>query len=127
MSGTIGVKTVQDYLLGLVEKLGHDTLQGYSTKESQDILNGAKLLMNEGPDGFYKITDKQQARNINSAVNYLINQLGKNRGMLTVLQSTIAASGGDPSKDLATMIAEMVHNNADIELKADFDQSGTKH
>lgn len=126
MSGTIGVKTVQDYLLGLVEKLGHDTLQGYSTKESQDILNGAKLLMNEGPDGFYKITDKQQARNINSAVNYLINQLGKNRGMLTVLQSTIAASGGDPSKDLATMIAEMVHNNADIELKTDFDSAATK-
>lgn len=126
MTGTVGVKTVQDYLVGLIEKLGTDIQQGYASKKEQDIFTGAQLLMKNGPDGFYKITDKQQARSLTEAVNYLTNQLVRNKGMLNVIQATIAANGGDPSKDMASMIAQMVQNHVDIELKADFDSAATK-
>jgi hypothetical protein len=81
LSGAIGMKTIQNFLEGVVEKLGTTSMQGYSSKEANDIFNGAKILMASGPDGFYKVTDKQQARDVRSALSYLKTQLKLNPGM----------------------------------------------
>ena len=124
MSGTIGMKSIQDYLLGLVEKLGTSTLQGYASKEQNQIVNGVKELMEAGPDGFYKITDKSQAKDINSALQYLHNQLTPQ--MKKTLEATIAANGGDVIKDKLRFIGSILTQNIDVEQKADFDQSATK-
>ena len=125
MSGTIGMKSIQDYLLGLVEKLGTSTLQGYASKEQNQIVNGVKELMEAGPDGFYKVTDKSQAKDINSALQYLHNQLTPQ--MKKTLEATIAANGGDIVKDKLRFIGSILTQNIDVEQKADFDQGATKH
>ena len=125
MAGTIGIKTVQDYLVGLVDKLGTSNLQGYASKEQNQIVNGIKSLMEAGPDGYYKITDKQQARDVNTAVHYLYNQLST--PMKKTLEATIAAEGGDPIKDKYGFLSMILTQNIDYEQKADFDQGATKH
>lgn len=125
MSGTTGMKTIQDYLIGLVEKLGTSSMQGYASKEQNQIVNGIKHLMEAGPDGYYKITDKQQARDAQSALHYLYNQLTD--PMKRTLNATIAANGGDVNRDKWGFVGSILTQNIDNEFKADFDQSATKH
>lgn len=127
LSGAIGMKTIQSFLEGAVEKLGTTSMQGYSSKEANDIFNGAKILMASGPDGFYKVTDKQQARDVRSALSYLKTQLKLNPGMWQTLEATIAASGGDPVRDMDSIIVEIITNTTDADIQADFDQTSTKH
>lgn len=125
MSGTVGMKTVQDYLVGLVEKLGTSTMQGYASKKENQIVNGIKELMEAGPDGYYKVTDKSQASDIKTALQYLHTQLTPQ--MKKTLEATIAANGGDVVKDKLRFIGSILTQNIDVEQKADFDQSATKH
>lgn len=127
LSGAIGMKTIQNFLEGAVEKLGTTSMQGYSSKEANDIFNGAKILMASGPDGFYKVTDKQQARDVRSALSYLKTQLKLNPGMWQTLEATIAASGGDPVRDMDSIIVEIITNTTDADMQSDFDQTSTKH
>lgn len=125
MSGTVGMKTVQDYLVGLVEKLGTSTTQGYASKKENQIVNGIKELMEAGPDGYYKVTDKSQASDIKTALQYLHTQLTPQ--MKKTLDATIAANGGDVQKDKYKFLGMILTQHADVEQKADFDQSATKH
>ena len=124
MSGTVGMKTVQDYLVGLVEKLGTSTMQGYASKKENQIVNGIKELMEAGPDGYYKITDKSQASDIKTALQYLHTQLTPQ--MKKTLDATIAANGGDVQKDKYKFLGMILTQHVDVEQKADFDSSATK-
>lgn len=125
ISGTIGIKSVQDYLVGIVEKLGTTTEQGYASKKQKQIINGIEALMAAGPDGFYKITDQHQAEDAKTALTYLYSQLSE--PMKRTLRTTIAANGGDPAKDQATFIGMILTQHTDHTQKADFDVSTTKH
>ena len=120
----VGMKSVQDYLLGLVEKLGTSTLQGYASKEQNQIVNGIRELMESGPDGYYKISTKSQASDVKSALRYLYSQLTPQ--MKKTLNATIAAEGGDPTKDSLSFVASILTQNIDSEQKVDFDSSATK-
>lgn len=124
MSKAIGMESIQKYLRELVEKLGTTNVQGYGSKEQTQIINGIKELMEAGPDGYYKITNKQQAGDINAALKYLHGQLTS--PMRQTLEATIAAEGGDPYKDKYKFIGSILTQNIDVEQKADFDQSATK-
>ena len=124
MRATVGIKTVEDFLVGLVEKLGTTTSQGYGSKEQARIINGIQNLMEAGPDGYYKITDKQQARDVHSALQYLHNQLTPQ--MKKTLEATIAANGGDVQKDKLKFLGLILTQNIDWDQKADFDSSATK-
>ena len=124
MSKAIGMESIQKYLLELVEKLGTTNVQGYGSKEQTQIINGIKELMEAGPDGYYKITNKQQAGDINAALKYLHGQLTSS--MKQTLEATIAAEGGDPYKDKYKFIGSILTQNIDVEQKVDFDQSATK-
>jgi hypothetical protein len=124
MSKAIGMESIQKYLLELVEKLGTTNVQGYGSKEQTQIINGIKELMEVGPDGYYKITNKQQAGDINAALKYLHGQLTSS--MKQTLEATIAAEGGDPYKDKYKFIGSILTQNIDVEQKVDFDQSATK-
>lgn len=125
ISGTIGIKSVQEYLLGLVEKLGTTTEQGYGSKKQNQIVNGIEKIMAAGPDGFYKITNEQQAADVEAAMSYLYSQLSE--PMKRTLKSTIAAEGGDPAKDMISFIGLILTQNIDYKQTADFDTSTTKH
>lgn len=124
ISKAVGMESVQKYLRELVEKLGTTNVQGYGSKEQTQIINGIKELMEAGPDGYYKITNKQQAGDINAALKYLHGQLTS--PMRQTLEATIAAEGGDPYKDKYKFIGSILTQNIDVEQKADFDQSATK-
>lgn len=125
ISGTIGIKSVQDYLVGIVEKLGTTTEQGYASKKQKQIINGIEALMAAGPDGYYKITNEHQAKDVETALTYLYSQLSE--PMKRTLRTTIAANGGDPAKDQATFIGMILTQHTDHTQKADFDVSTTKH
>ena len=125
ISGVIGIKTVQNYLLGLVEKLGTTSEQGYASKQQSQIINGIESLMAAGPDGYYKISDEHQAKDINSALTYLYSQLSE--PMKKTLRATIAANGGDPTKDHVEFIGMILTQNTDHTQKVDFDSATTKH
>lgn len=125
VSGTIGIKSVQEYILGLVEKLGTTTEQGYGSKKQNEIINGIEQLMAAGPDGFYKITNTQQGKDIKTALTYLYSQLSE--PMKRTLRTTIAYNGGDPSKDLIKFIGSILTENVDSTQSVDFDTTTTKH
>lgn len=125
MGGAIGMKSVQTYLLGLVEKLGTSSVEGYASKEKNQIINGIKQLMEAGPDGYYKVSSSQQAQDINAALKYLHGQL--TAPMRRTLEATIAAEGGDPTKDKYGFIGSILTNHIDSTQKVEFDQSATKH
>lgn len=124
IGGAIGIRSVQDYLLGLVEKLGTTTEQGYASKKQTQIVNGIEKLMAAGPDGYYKITDEHQAKDVNAALTYLYSQLSE--PMKRTLRATIASEGGDPAKDSAEFISLILTQNTDHSQKADFDSATTK-
>ena len=125
ISGTIGIKSVQDYLQGIVEKLGTVTEQGYATKKQSQIVNGIEKLMASGPDGYYKITDEHQGKDIEVALTYLYSQLSE--PMKRTLRTTIAANGGDPMKDQAEFIGMILTQHTDHTRKVDFDTTTTKY
>lgn len=125
MSGTIGIKSVQDYLLGLVEKLGTTVEQGYGSKKQNQIINGIESLMVAGPDGFYKIKNSQQGKDVDTALSYLYGQLSE--PMKRTLRTTVAANGGDPAKDLVNFIGLILTQNTDSTQSVDFDTATTKH
>ena len=124
IGGAIGIRSVQEYLLGLVEKLGTTTEQGYASKKQNQIVNGIEKLMAAGPDGYYKITDEHQAKDVNAALTYLYSQLSE--PMKRTLRATIASEGGDPAKDSAEFISLILTQNTDHTQKADFDSATTK-
>lgn len=124
IGGAIGIRSVQEYLLGLVEKLGTTTEQGYASKKQNQIVNGIEKLMAAGPDGYYKITDEHQAKDVNAALTYLYSQLSE--PMKRTLRATIASEGGDPAKDSAQFISLILTQNTDHSQKADFDSTTTK-
>jgi len=125
IGGAIGIRSVQEYLLGLVEKLGTTTEQGYASKKQNQIVNGIETLMAAGPDGYYKITDEHQAKDINVALTYLYSQLSE--PMKRTLRATIASEGGDPTKDSAEFISLILTQNTDSKRTVDFDTDTTKH
>ena len=125
IGGAIGIRSVQEYLLGLVEKLGTTTEQGYASKKQTQIVNGIEKLMAAGPDGYYKITDEHQAKDVNAALTYLYSQLSE--PMKRTLRATIASEGGDPAKDSAEFISLILTQNTDHTQKADFDSATTKY
>jgi hypothetical protein len=125
LNSAIGMKTIQKHLLDVVGKLGSRTIQGYASKEDNEIVNGIKELMHSGPNGYYKITNKQQASDIKSALTYLYNQLTPQ--MKKTLDATIVAEGGDLKTDKFSFLSSILIENIDSEQKVDFDQSATKH
>lgn len=125
IGGAIGIRSVQEYLLGLVEKLGTTTEQGYASKKQTQIVNGIEKLMAAGPDGYYKITDEHQAKDVDAALTYLYSQLSE--PMKRTLRATIASEGGDPAKDSAEFIGLILTQNTDHSRKVDFDSATTKH
>lgn len=125
LNKAIGMDTIYNQLRGVVEKLGTSTLQGYSSKEANDIFNGAKILMSSGPDGYYKITDEKQGRDVNKALNYLYQQLSPE--MKRTLDANVAANGGNPnSLDKLEMIEMILLGHTNQKHAADFDSAATK-
>ena len=121
----IGINTVYNELIKITEKLGTEILQGYSSKDANDIFNGAKYLMQSGPEAYYKVTDERQISDIEKTLYYLYKKLPQ--GMKKTLKATVAAEGRDPEKqeNILEMIALIAGEHTKTSVKVDTEYQPT--
>ena len=84
-----------------------------------------RILIENGPDGYYKVKTQSELTNVNAALNYLMQTLGK-KGRAR-LAAEIAVSGGDPSKDSANLIMQALQMHTQFSQSANFEEGATKY
>jgi hypothetical protein len=67
---SIGIDEVYKSIQDTLQKFGKETEEHY-TKKERDIKNGLESLIQNGPDGYYKITDTTERNHMNEALIYL--------------------------------------------------------
>lgn len=129
VSGAIGMKVITDQLSDIITKFGHLSRTEYINKTgdniSQKTWDGMQLLINNGPNGYYKATTKSEKENLNSAVMYLWNAIGANGQKK--LAATAAIAGLDPHKNKYDIIMQALDLQTDYEQSVDFDSSASNY
>lgn len=129
VAGAISLNKITDQLLDMISKFSTTTRSEYISKTgdniSQSAWNGIQLLIDEGPDGYYKATTKTELNNMKSAMDYLWSALGADGQKR--LRAEVAVSGGDPNKNRYDLIAQMLEHNTDFSQDVNFDKSATEY
>lgn len=129
VAGAISLNKITDQLLDMISKFSTTTRSEYISKTgdniSQSAWNGIQLLIDEGPDGYYKATTKTELNNMRSAMDYLWSALGADGQKR--LRAEVAVSGGDPNKNRYDLIAQMLEHNTDFSQDVNFDKSATEY
>lgn len=130
MSGAIGFKTVTDQLIGTIKDFGEKTRTEYVKNNgpiSQSAWDGMQILIGNGPEGYYKATTKSERENIDSAISYLWDLLGKT-GQAR-LKAEIAASGGNPNNpnDRYELILRALEHHTNFSQEVAFDKTATEY
>ena len=60
LSNSVGMESIVNYLKGVIKDFGTKTIEGYTLKNKEQIEDGFRSLLMGGPDGYYKITNKDQ-------------------------------------------------------------------
>lgn len=127
MSGAIGMKTISDQLVDIVNKFGHYSRNEYikNTGEqiSQSAYDGMQILIGNGPQGYYKATTKSEKENVQSALSYLWRAIGSDGQKR--LRAEAAVSGGDPDKNQYDLLMQVLEHHTDFEQSVDFDKTVT--
>lgn len=126
LQNTIGMNSITKYLRDAINAFGSDKLQGYTTKD-KEVNNGLQLLMQSGPDGFYKFTKEEELRDVNRALRYLYNGMSDNAKNL--LKAKTAVEGGDPSdpNDISNLLLQALYENTSRTLSVDFDKTASDY
>lgn len=129
MAGTISLNKITDQLLETISKFDSTTRVEYINKTgeniSQSAWNGIQLLIDKGPNGYYKATTKSELVNIKSALDYLWSSLGADGQKR--LRAEVAVNGGDPDKNRYDLIAQMLTHHTEFSQTVDFDKSATEY
>ena len=131
MAGVIGFTSIANQLIDVINKFGSETRGEYTKRTglpiSQSAWDGMQMLIGEGPDGYHKVTTKSERENIESAVRYLWDLLGKDGQKR--MKAEIAASGGNPDnyKDRNELILRMLQHHTDFEQTPSFEKSATDY
>lgn len=123
LENVIGMESIVKYVQATVNSFGSDERGGYTTKD-KSVANGMKQLIENGPDGYYKATTKDERRDMNAALKYLWNSLPSN-AKHTLIAKT-AAEGGDPKRP-EELLFQIYYQHTDTSIKTDFDESATKY
>ena len=128
-AGAIGMKTISDQLVDVVNKFGTTTRNEYikNTGEqiSQSAWDGMQILIGNGPQGYYKATTKSERENVQSALSYLWRTLGADGQKR--LRAETAINGGDPNKNQYDLLMEVLQHHTDYERTVDFDKTATEY
>lgn len=128
-AGAIGMKTISDQLIEVVNKFGTTTRNEYikNTGEqiSQSAWDGMQILIGNGPQGYYKATTKSERENVQSALSYLWRTLGAD-GQKRLRAETVI-NGGDPNKNQYDLLMEVLQHHTDYERTVDFDSSASNY
>ena len=126
LQNAVGMKSITDYLREIIKAFGKDSIEGYATKDKDAILSGFHFLMENGPDGFYKVKSEEQLRDVNRALTYLYNSLPEN--MKQLLRAKTAAEGGDPNgKDRFELLVQALSEHTSRDYSATFDKPATEY
>lgn len=126
LQNAVGMKSITDYLRDIIKAFGKDSIEGYATKDKDAILSGFHFLMENGPDGFYKVKSEEQLRDVNRALTYLYNSLPEN--MKQLLRAKTAAEGGDPNgKDRFELLVQALSEHTSRDYSATFDKPATEY
>lgn len=116
ISNSVGTESIVNYLKGVIKDFGTKTIEGYTSKHKEDIEEGFRNILMGGPDGYYKITNKDQGTE--RALEYLYTTLPSN--MLYALRVKTAAEGGNPNSKQEVLnllgLALAEHTNHSQEL-----------
>lgn len=124
LQNAVGMKSITDYVRSVIKDFGKGSIEGYATKDKDSILNGFHFLMENGPDGFYKVKSENQLRDVNRALTYLYNTLPEN--MKQLLRAKTAAEGGDPNgKDRFELLVQALSEHTSYNYSAEFDKSAS--
>lgn len=130
-SRVIGLQTIHKQLLDTIKEFSTETISEYVKRTgnhvSQSAWRGMKILLGEGPDGYYKITTKSELTDVNAAVKYLWDSIGEDGQ--AKLKAQTAIKGGDPNKpeDRYEFILSMLQMHTDYSQELTFEKGATEY
>ena len=124
----IGISKVTQMLWDTITKLDEDSTSSdmFTTRNGQ-VLSGINQLLQEGPDGVYKVTSKEKGQNRQAmaALNYLYTTLPTNAKAL--LQAKAIQQGYDADEGAKILIGQLITSGTGFtnETSLNYDSSAS--
>ena len=118
LENLVGMATVQQEISRIINDIG--SVEVSSFVKNTNAQNVLKALFEEGPDGIYKLSEKDRNEGLQPAWNAIYGQLSQN--MRNVLKANAAILGTDP----LTLIQDVVLRNTDKKKDISYDASASK-
>lgn len=126
LQGAVGSESTINHIADLIQKFSKNKTGSVETK-STAIARGLEYMVQNGPDGYYKITTTDQIRDINDACVMLWQNLtGADQNNI---KRNMTISGKDPksTKDLYAELSNMVYRFAEQSSDPQFDKSSSEY
>lgn len=121
----IGIKSISDYLIGIVKDFGTESETDYVKKLPQNVQDGIHSLIGDGPDGIYKLTTETNLKDINAAITYLNDSLSPR------MKATIDAFNAGERRDASAkgrlkFIYDVITHHTNSKVSINYDDSASK-
>ena len=126
LHNTIGMNSITKYLRDTINAFGSDTLEGYTVK-NPEVKNGLQLLMQAGPDGYYKFTTEEELRDVNRALDYLYNGMSDSAKHLIIAKTAVEDGNPTDRKDVYNLMYQALMEHTSRSTKVDFDKQATEY
>lgn len=115
----VGMSSVQEEIAKIISKIGTAETSAYITKnpKANEVL---QMLITEGPEGIYKLSQKDRSEGLTAAWNAIYTQLPQN--MRNLLRANAAIFNTDPK----LMIQDIVLRNTSTKTDISYDASASK-
>lgn len=129
MAAGSGMNKITSKIINVIEKLGNEDVSGYMAKDGKmrKAIQGAQLLLNEGPDGIYKYNKTTSNReDVDTLISYIYNQVLDEQDKQQ-WRATLACQGGDPSrKGIIEGIMNVATMHTSNKLIVDYQKDATQ-
>lgn len=124
-----GMNKITTKIMNVIEKLGNEDVGGYMAKDGKmrKVIQGAQILLNEGPDGIYKYNKTTSNReDVDTLISYIYNQVLDEQDKQQ-WRATLAWQGGDPSrKGIYEGIMNVASMHTSNKLTFDYQKDATR-
>lgn len=124
-----GMNKITTKIMNVIEKLGNEDVGGYMAKDGKmrKVIQGAQILLNEGPDGIYKYNKTTSNReDVDTLISYIYNQVLDEQDKQQ-WRATLAWQGGDPSrKGIFEGILNVASMHTSDKLTVDYQKDATQ-
>lgn len=126
-TAAVGMKTIAEYIKSIVTAFEENDQTVYAhTKNKDSIYRGLMSLMNiqEGPEGYYKLSQSVTVDDENRAISFLMSNLSSD--MKNRIKANATVSGVDPSTYLVEYLRTSLAEYNKTSMKPEFDAAATK-